>query len=421
MKWELKDQEDEIAPGLFNILNSLRLLLSETKMLINSAVEGELSVRGDVSKFKGGYKEIIEGINQTLDAINTPVEEGREVLSIMATGDLSARVTGEFSGDHEKLKSSINTLGDSLSNLVQQVTEAISATASASAEISSSTEQMSSGAQEQSMQTNEVAGAVEQMTSTIIQTSKNAGNVAESANLMKEKATLGSNKVDNNKKGIQRIIDSSELTGKIINSLAGKTDQIGDIAQVIDDIADQTNLLALNAAIEAARAGEQGRGFAVVADEVRKLAERTTKATKEIAETIKAIQGEAKDANNSMSEARDSVEEGMKLTVETESVFREILEGTQSLSMEINQVAAASEEQSSGAEQISKTIEGISSVTQESAAAIQQVATTAEDLNRMTENLLNLISKFKIDNNYVSKISSNQAILENEKQSLLNG
>lgn len=314
-----------------------------------------------------------------------------------AAGDLTVQADCEKTGDDmSRLFESFNKSVESIRNMINKVNEAVEATASASSEISSSTEQMAAGAQEQSAQTHEVATAIEQMSATILETAQSSNNAASSSKDATSEANSGVMKIDATKKGMMRIVDSARGTSRIIKELNGKTDQIGEIAQVIDDIADQTNLLALNAAIEAARAGEQGRGFAVVADEVRKLAERTTKATKEIAETIKAIQTDVREADDSMNEAGVAVNDGMKLTEEVAEVFTRILKKSDEVSQGITQVASASEEQSVTAEQVSKNIESITNVTNESAAAIQQVAATAEDLNRLTLGLTELISSFKV-------------------------
>ena len=210
--------------------------------------------------------------------------------------------------------------------------------------------------------------------------------------------------------GMNKIAEVVKQSAETVQALGKSSDQIGEIVQVIDDIADQTNLLALNAAIEAARAGEQGRGFAVVADEVRKLAERTTKATKEIATMIKQIQKDTYDAVESMNEGTKQVEAGKLLAEKAGSSLDEIIVGAERVVDIVTQVAAASEEQSSAAEQISKNIESISSVTQQSASGIQQIAHASEDLNRLTLNLQELVAQFKVDER-----GSNYAVRQNGK------
>jgi methyl-accepting chemotaxis protein len=319
-------------------------------------------------------------------------------MDSFSQGNLTVTVVPEKDNDDiGKLFNGFNTAVGNIKNMIEQVKNAVEATASASSQISSSAEEMAAGAQEQSAQTNEVAAAMEEMARTIVETASNATNSAEASKSASEKATEGTEKLNASKEGMQQIVNATDTVSINISSLANKTDQIGEIAQVIDDIADQTNLLALNAAIEAARAGEQGRGFAVVADEVRKLAERTTKATKEIAETIKAIQVEAKDANSSMEEAGVAVKSGLKLNDEVGTVLTDILDSVEDVTQQINQVATASEQQSATAEQVSSNIESINNVANESASVVQQIATASEDLNRLTENLSQLVEQFNVD------------------------
>jgi methyl-accepting chemotaxis protein len=203
--------------------------------------------------------------------------------------------------------------------------------------------------------------------------------------------------------GMNRIAQVVKTSAATVHALGNSSDKIGEIVQVIDDIADQTNLLALNAAIEAARAGEQGRGFAVVADEVRKLAERTTKATKEIAVMIKTIQRDTAGAVDSMEKGTAEVEKGKLLADEASNSLSLIIEGSEDVVNISTQVATASEEQAATAEQISKNIESINKVTNENSAGVLQIANAAEELNKQTESLQDLVSQFKLEDNFSVK------------------
>jgi methyl-accepting chemotaxis protein len=393
---EYKGDFNTIKENLNTCIAAVERLVRDARQLSDVAVAGKLSERADASQHQGDFRKIVEGVNATLDALIKPVEDSAVVLARMAQGDLTARVQGQYKGDHRKIVESINAVAGSLENALREVSEAVSATASASSQISSSTEEMAAGAQEQTSQAGEVASAVEEMTKTILENARNASVAAETAKTAKENAERGMAVVAQTVAGMKRIAEVVQLSAGTVRELGKSSDQIGEIISVIDDIADQTNLLALNAAIEAARAGEQGRGFAVVADEVRKLAERTTKATKEIAGMIKKIQSDTSGAVTSMEQGTGEVEKGKELADRAGSSLQEIVGVSQKVTDMVTQIAAASEEQSSTSEEISKNVEAISKVTGETAQGTQQIARAAEDLNRLTEQLQQLVSRFTV-------------------------
>jgi methyl-accepting chemotaxis protein len=416
--------------GVFMLLWLTKVLISQIGKLNITAQQvasGNLDINLDIKSedeigvLAESFKKMAQSINDTndmlkneKDSIAHKVEDAVKesnlqkeylaqsvdnmlvAMNKFADGDLSVSMEVEKDDDIGKLFKGFNQAVYNIRTMLVKVSEAVSAAASASTQISSSVEEMSAGAQEQSAQTSEVAGAVEEMTKTIMETTRNSSIAADSAKNSGSTAKDGGKVVAETIEGMNRIAAVVKSSAETVQALGKSSDQIGEIIQVIDDIADQTNLLALNAAIEAARAGEQGRGFAVVADEVRKLAERTTKATKEIAGMIKQIQKDTSNAVISMSKGTEEVEKGKALADKAGESLKEIILGAVKVVDVITQVAAASEEQSSTSEEISRSIEAINNVTRESTAGIQQIAKASEDLSRLTVNLQDLIGKFNI-------------------------
>jgi methyl-accepting chemotaxis protein len=384
------NSEDEIGV----LADSLKTMTREIKETSESLRREKQKAESAVQDTEHQKSLLAEQKDYLSKKINLILEE----MNKFATGDLNIELICEKDDDIGKLCNGFNKAVFNMRKILLSVSEAVFATANASNEISSSSEQMAIGAQEQSTQTSEVSKAVEEMAKTILDTTQNSSLAAKAAMKSGAIAKEGGIVVKETIEGMNRVAAVVRKSAETVLALGKSSDAIGEIIQVIEDIADQTNLLALNAAIEAARAGEQGRGFAVVADEVRKLAERTTKATKEIALMIKQIQKDTEGAVASMKKGTDEVERGKQLADKAGQSLSQIINGAEEVVSMVTRVAAASEEQSGAAEQISTNVEAISNVIQESAAGVQQIAATAEDLNKLTISLQDLISKFNINN-----------------------
>jgi len=259
----------------------------------------------------------------------------------MGEGDLTKRVPMTGQDELGQLGQNFNQFIEKLQQSIRRVGDVTNRVASASTELLATAEEMAKGIDTQTQRMAQSASAVEEMTMTAGEVARNSQEAANIAMETTQTAKSGHQVVEETVAGMQQVSDAVGQSARIITTLGKSSDQIGEIVRVIEDIADQTNLLALNAAIEAARAGEQGRGFAVVADEVRKLAERTTKATKEIGDMIRNIQKDTKSAVSSMEEGTDKVKSGAELAIRTGDALTKIQEMVQHTASIIQQIAGA--------------------------------------------------------------------------------
>lgn len=334
-----------------------------------------------------------------------------EVTKKVANGDLTSKIEVTSADEVGSLGMMINRMIDKLSNIVVKIRKTSGYVSSASGQSGEVARKLTVDMQNQASQTSDVSASIHEMTAAIFENASNSSETSNFAQKASEKAQEGKKAMQTTLTGMEEIAASTSKTGELIQSLSNQADQIEEIIKVIDEIADQTNLLALNAAIEAARAGEQGRGFAVVADEVRKLADRTINATKKIADTTKAIESHTREAAESMSDANERVKKGKEASLETEKILEQIVEEILRAVDMVSQIATATDQMSSTAEGIASNVETINTITNQSASGAERLAETSDKLNQQTEILNGLVNQFKLPED-VSKAAHNGGLSE---------
>jgi methyl-accepting chemotaxis protein len=319
-----------------------------------------------------------------------------EASARMAGGDMTSTVKITGKDELGSIGNSFNAMQESIVNLISQVISNASRVAESAGVVYNTSEQMATGADEVAAQAGTVATASEEMAATSGDIAQSCQMAAEGAHQASEVAQAGATVVNRTVAVMSQIADRVQATAQAVESLGARSDQIGEIIGTIEDIADQTNLLALNAAIEAARAGDQGRGFAVVADEVRALAERTTRATREIGEMIKAIQSETRGAVASMEAGVVEAKKGTAEAGKSGEALQQILDQIDAVSMQVNQIATATEQQTATTAEISGNILQITEVVHQTAQGSQESANAASKLSGLAEDLQQLVGNFKL-------------------------
>jgi len=323
------------------------------------------------------------------------VTEFLTVVSQIGRGDLTlrGRVTNDGLGN---VVDSVNYMLDNFVKVLERVRKAAIDVSSSANEILLSSEDMASGAVQQDQEITNTSSAVEELTVSMKQVSNNAEASAEAARRALDAAEQGNRAVRDTLEGMQRIRSSVQATAKKIKSLGDRSLEISEIINVINDITEQTNLLALNAAIEAARAGEAGRGFAVVADEVRKLAEHSRTATKDIAALIKAIQAETNEAVVVMEEGTKEVEVGARLADQAGKALEAISSVVRQSAELVQEISLASKQQVRGTEGVANAMQIISNITRQTSQGARQTARTVENMVKLSEQLNEALSQFRI-------------------------
>jgi len=368
---------------------------------------GDYRAKADVDS-NNDFDLVAENLNRTAEKVSKAVfnQEAQESLqrsvtefltitSQIARGDLTLRgkVTNDALGN---VVDSVNYMLDNFTKVLERVRKAAIDVSSSAGEILVSAEQMSHGANQQDQEITNTSSAVEELTVSMKQVSNNAEASAEAARRALDAAEQGNRAVRDTLEGMQRIRASVQATAKKIKSLGDRSLEISEIINVINDITEQTNLLALNAAIEAARAGEAGRGFAVVADEVRKLAEHSRTATKDIAALIKAIQAETNEAVVVMEEGTKEVEVGARLADQAGKALEAISSVVRQSAELVQEISLASKQQVRGTEGVANAMQIISNITRQTSQGARQTARTVENMVKLSEQLNEALSQFRI-------------------------
>jgi len=375
--------QDELTPAFLGMMESIKALVSDVERLSEGAIEGKLSVRADASKHNGEFRKVIQGVNDTLDAVIAPMQEAGAVLRKIADGNLASRLSGDYKGDHAAIKNDINTMAEKLSSSMSEIGQSAQMLASSSEELTAVSHQMSANAEETATQSNVVSAAAEEV-------AKNLQTVSTAT----EEMTSSIKEIAKNANEAARVATSAVRTAETTNATVAKlgesSAEIGQVIKVITSIAQQTNLLALNATIEAARAGEAGKGFAVVANEVKELAKETAKATEDISQKIEAIQTDTKGAVEAIGQITSVINQ-------LNDISNTIASAVEEQTATTNEIARNVQEGAKGGAQVTENMASVAQAAKSTTQGANDTQTAAGELARLAAELQRVVGQFDYD------------------------
>ena len=332
--------------------------------------------------------KIIVGPIRKVSAAMLDIAEGQ--------GDLTARIDYDAKDEVGQLAKGFNTFARKINNTIAMVANSATEVASASTEIAAVSDQMAGGLKQQSAQIHQISSAIEEMNASIVEVARKSDEASTQAKASGDIAEEGGLIVRQTVEGMQSIEHTVSQSAQAVNDLGKRGEQIGQIISVINDIADQTNLLALNAAIEAARAGEQGRGFAVVADEVRTLASRTHESTQEIQKVLKDLYASASDASDVMQDSESHVQESVAAAERTGESLQLITERVEAINKMSSVIASTAARQKNMSESIASSVSEIETTSQQTADSMKEVADETEVLTKVSKTLQKIAGQFRV-------------------------
>jgi methyl-accepting chemotaxis protein len=376
------ERSDAAVQNFRKLQDSVRALVEETDALTGAARAGKLAARGDVERFEGSYRSLVEGINAALDAFVEPVRETGATLERLAAGDFTSRMEGDYPGDLAQLQQSVNATVDSLRGILGRLRASSGTIARSSEQIKVTAQTLAGAAEETSRQ----VAAVADISSSA---GANVQTVAVASEQMHCSAREIAKQLQDALQVTREAAERAESTVETMDDLTERSEAIGAVVKIITAIAEQTNLLALNATIEAARAGESGKGFAVVAQEVKQLASQTAAATQEISDTILGIQQQTTEAVSGIREIREVIRRVSDISTTIAAAMEEQSAATQEIARNVTEAAK-------GTEAVGQNVSSVAAAATQTAAGAAESMAATEELSGVAVDLEELVARFQV-------------------------